>query len=253
MIAAEFYKIALLTRKLNLSYIHELYEGKVIKIGTKSIKGKNTQVLRVYSGQNKNQRKEFRLNSRNAEVWKDILNDQQQRADMEINLKFRNELEHIDLNLPSLKRQAQDEFSKEVFDKLIERRDPDIKKGHIYDGHCFRSKSEVIIAQVLKSLGMEYKYEVILTVGNKTYYADFAVYCHETSRFFYIEHFGMMADEDYRYHTIQKISAYSRSGLIEGLDILYTFETSNGTFYTEMLKSKILGVVIAQVESMCRQ
>ena len=38
---------------------------------------------------------------------------------MEINLKFRNELEHIDLNLPSLKRQAQDEFSKEVFDKLI--------------------------------------------------------------------------------------------------------------------------------------
>ncbi|MBR5040052.1 MAG: hypothetical protein IKX68_02955 [Clostridiales bacterium] len=252
MIAAEFYKIALLTRKLNLSYIHASPTEATLKIGTKCINGKNVQVLRIYSDSDKKHKKEFRLDSSNADEWKDLLIEQQRRANIETNLKFRSELENRSLKLDLL-RKVEQRFSKAAFDRLIERNDPSIKKGHMYDGHCFRSKSEVMIAQIINDLGLEYKYEVEIAIGSKTYYADFAVYCHETGRFFFIEHFGLMGDDEYRTHTFQKITVYSRSGLIEGLDILYTFENSDGSFYTDVYKGKILSVIISQVITMTNQ
>ncbi len=249
MIAAEFYNLALLTRKMNLSYIHTAPDGTIVKLGTKCIKGKNVQVLRIYSDKFQHNRKEYRIKSRKAEEWKNLLNEQQKRASIETNLKFRSELDNSNLKL-DLKDQREQRFSKEAFDKLIERNDPEIKKGHVYDGHNFRSKSEVMIAQIINSLGMEYKYEVEICIGTKIYYADFAVYCHETGRFFFIEHFGLMGDEEYRAHTFQKITIYSKSGLTEGLDILYTFENANNSFYADVYKGKILSVIIAQVQTM---
>ncbi len=252
MIAAEFYNLALLTRKMNLSYIHTAPDGTSVKLGTKCIKGKNIQVVRVYSDRFESHRKEYRLNSHKAEEWKHLLNEQQKRASIESNLKFRSELDNSNLKL-DIADKSEQRFSKEAFDNLVERNDPEIKKGHVYDGHNFRSKSEVMIAQIITSLGMEYKYEVEISIGTKKYYADFAVYCHETGRFFFIEHFGLMGDEEYRAHTFQKITIYSKSGLTEGLDILYTFENANSSFYADVYKGKILSVIIAQVQTMANR
>ena len=249
MIAAEFYNLALLTRKMNLSYIHTAPDGTIIKIGQRLICGERTQVLRVYSESDMLHRKEYRMDSPNAETWLSALSEQQKRLSIESQLTFRRELEHSSLTV-KLPEKTESRFSKEVFDKLVERNDPTIKKVHVYDGRCFRSKSEVMIAQIIKSMGMEYKYEVELNMGNKTYYADFAVYCHETGRFFFIEHFGMMGDEEYRAHTYQKITAYTKCGLTEGLDILYTFESTEGSFCFDLYKGKILGIIIAQVGTM---
>ena len=252
IIDAEFYNLALLTRKMNLSYIHTAPDGTSVKLGTKCIKGKNIQVVRVYSDRFESHRKEYRLNSHKAEEWKNLLNEQQKRASIESNLKFRSELDNSDLKL-DIADKSEQRFSKEAFDNLVERNDPEIKKGHVYDGHNFRSKSEVMIAQIITSLGMEYKYEVEISIGTKKYYADFAVYCHETGRFFFIEHFGLMGDEEYRAHTFQKITIYSKSGLTEGLDILYTFENANSSFYADVYKGKILSVIIAQVQTMANR
>ena len=138
-------------------------------------------------------------------------------------------------------------FSKEAFDKLVERNDQSIDREYCYDGHRFRSKSEVNIAQFLKSMGLEYKYEVKIIIDKQIYYIDFAVYCPETGRFFFIEHFGMMSNERYRMSVFNKLTAYSTCGLQEGRDILYTYENADAGYNIDIIQGKIIGVIATQI------
>lgn len=106
-------------------------------------------------------------------------------------------------------------------------------------GELVRSKSEKIIADLLYKLKIPYRYEYPLTVGSHTLKPDFTVLNVRTRREFYIEHVGLLDDENYRNSCIQKLKTYNFAGHYIGKDILFTVETQNQSLDVEWIE-KIL-------------
>ncbi len=254
MISAQFYKLALQFRSRHLKFLHERIGSLPnIFIGKRKMNGKEVEVIRVYQNVNgTSKRLQFNAASPKSSKWKLLMTEKAALLSRENNLEFKsylnNPLDKLTVN-EHISDQSlhQDQFSKPVFDSLEELNDKNIQGGYEYDGHLFRSKSELMMAQLFNELGMEYKYEILFVSGQSRYYIDFAVYCPETGRFFFVEHFGRMSDENYRIRTFQKITCYIQNRFIEGLDILYTYELSEGGFFIDVLKSKVLSIVAAQL------
>ena len=89
-----------------------------------------------------------------------------------------------------------------------------------HNGIRMRSRGEVVIAQVLDSMGLAYKYEVRLQIGDDIYYPDFAVYLPEFKRCFFIEFLGMLDSQSYAYKNGIKIGNYLNAGIVINKDIL---------------------------------
>ena len=254
MIASQFYQLARKSRKRHLAYLdRELSSLPHISLGRRKVDGKDTDVVRVYKIQNgKRNKMQFMVDSPKATEWLHRKKYQEVLLARKEKIEFREVLETSGPNYtPTNDDKSVNRYSKEIFDRLLEKCEKNIQNGYIYDGHLFRSKSELMMAQCFKELGLEYKYDVIVSFGDETFLIDFAVYCPETDRFFFIEHFGRMSDETYRTRTFHKITTYSRNNLIEGLDILYTYELSDGGFFIDVIKSKLLSIIAAQLLLEC--
>lgn len=92
-------------------------------------------------------------------------------------------------------------------------------------GEMVRSKSEVIIADRLAALKVDYIYEHPLTIGNTTKYHDFTIEDIESGRVFYWEHCGMLHVPSYRGRWEEKLSWYKENGILP----LEEGEGENGT------------------------
>ena len=89
-----------------------------------------------------------------------------------------------------------------------------------------RSKSEIIIANLLNSKKIPYHYEYPVHLHNgMTIYPDFFCLNKRTRQEFYWEHFGRMDDSEYTITMTKKISDYSKNGIILGKNLLITLET----------------------------
>ena len=85
-------------------------------------------------------------------------------------------------------------------------------------GERVRSKSEKIIADKLYMLGIPYRYEYPLVLeGNITIYPDFAILRMPQREEVYLEHFGMMDDEDYVENVLMKLNIKALDALIKSL------------------------------------
>ena len=140
-------------------------------------------------------------------------------------------------------------FSLEEWLSLSEWNDPRITNGYRHGNHVFRSKSEVMIAQLLEALGLKYKYEPLIVIGGIERRPDFAVFCPETMRYFFIEHMGLLSDTRYRMDAIAKMDQYEKAGLRDGIDIIYTTEFGQGGFDIDAAYGKIAGAILAQSKS----
>ena len=72
-------------------------------------------------------------------------------------------------------------------------------------GEAVRSKSEVIIANLLHTRGIEYRYEEPLEIGGLTKYPDFTIEDDNTGQTYYWEHLGMLSDERYQRRWLEKM------------------------------------------------
>lgn len=73
-------------------------------------------------------------------------------------------------------------------------------------GEYVRSKSEVIIANILFERGLKYKYEMEFRVGDAVLYPDFTITDPYTEEIYLLEHLGMLSKENYRERWQQKKS-----------------------------------------------
>ena len=64
-------------------------------------------------------------------------------------------------------------------------------------GELVRSKSEVIVADRLADLNVDYVYEKELTINGVSKFPDFTIEDAESGTTFYWEHCGMLHDPDY--------------------------------------------------------
>jgi ATP-dependent exoDNAse (exonuclease V) alpha subunit len=84
-------------------------------------------------------------------------------------------------------------------------------------GELVRSKSEVIIANLLRSKGVEYLYErrLVNPSDGSFRYPDFTVEDLATGRTFYWEHLGMLKDAGYRARWKRKLAWYAEQGILD--------------------------------------
>lgn len=93
-------------------------------------------------------------------------------------------------------------------------------------GERVRSKSELIIADLLNREGIPYRYEYPIHLkGMGKIYPDFTVLNIKTRKEMYLEHLGMMDDPTYAEKAFQKIATYEQNGIFLGEKLLLTYET----------------------------
>lgn len=93
-------------------------------------------------------------------------------------------------------------------------------------GERVRSKSEVIIADILYREGIPYRYEYPLQLkGWGRIYPDFTVLNVRKRKEIYWEHLGMMDDSNYVENALQKIALYEQNGIFPGENLILTYET----------------------------
>ena len=80
-------------------------------------------------------------------------------------------------------------------------------------GELVRSKSEVVIADLLYANGINYRYEEALYAHGGTRYPDFTIYDDPTGTTYYWEHLGMLDNAFYRRRWNQKLSWYVAVGI----------------------------------------
>ena len=103
-------------------------------------------------------------------------------------------------------------------------------------GERVRSKSEKIIADKLFALGISYRYEFpLMLAGNVKVYPDFTILRMPEREEVYLEHFGMMDDEEYVDSVMFKLNAYEKSGIYLGDKLFFTHETSKNPLNTRAL------------------
>ena len=89
-----------------------------------------------------------------------------------------------------------------------------------------RSKSELIIADMLSNKEIPYKYECPLRLsGGVKVYPDFTVLNIKKREEMYWEHLGMMDDPEYVESAIRKIITYEQNGIYLGEKLILTYET----------------------------
>ena len=106
-------------------------------------------------------------------------------------------------------------------------------------GEQVRSKSELIIANLLSKLGIPYRYEAPLALKRfGTVYPDFTILNMRTRKTIYYEHFGMMDDVDYCNKALMKIQHYVENGFYPGESFFFTFETGSVSISLRLLENQ---------------
>ncbi|MBR0309166.1 MAG: hypothetical protein IJH92_09800 [Mogibacterium sp.] len=102
------------------------------------------------------------------------------------------------------------------------------------DGTMVRSKSEVIIYNLLLRMGVTFVYELPLRTSNKTFYPDFTILSEvDYKSVILIEHQGMMEKEEYRERFTNRVYDYLCAGYVQGINIFYTFDKIDGGVDTD--------------------
>ena len=103
---------------------------------------------------------------------------------------------------------------------------PDMPELYTDRGERVRSKSEVIIANVLNRYKIPYRYECpLLLRGLGTIYPDFTILNIKRRKEIYWEHQGMMDDPEYANKAISKETYYIKNGIFPGERLIITSET----------------------------
>lgn len=122
---------------------------------------------------------------------------------------------------------------------------PDDPEYYSIKGERMRSKSEVIIANLLFSLGIPYKYECPLRLDNGVIiHPDFTILNKRTREIFILEHFGRMGEEQYAAVNTKKFNELILSGHIPGTDLIVSFETDTAPLNTVSLEAQLRALVM---------
>lgn len=108
---------------------------------------------------------------------------------------------------------------------------PEKLKMTALDGTQMRSKSELIIANLLIANSIPYVYELPHVINGIEIYTDFTILStmdYKTEVM--IEHEGMMDMDFYQEQFLDKVKGYLAAGIIPGRDIYFTFDDLHGGF-----------------------
>lgn len=108
-------------------------------------------------------------------------------------------------------------------------------------GERVRSKSEVMIADLLYREDIPYRYECPLFFkGTGILYPDFTILHVRLRKTFYWEHLGMMDNPDYAEQAVQRIQCYERNGIRSGDNLILTYESRKNPINQKLIRQTLL-------------
>jgi len=102
-----------------------------------------------------------------------------------------------------------------------------------------RSKSEILIADILDEMSVPFLYEKPLPLQTSIVHPDFTLLNIKERKEVYWEHFGMMDDMDYRNNAFLKIRKYESNGFYRHDAFIWTEETGRCPLDTKVLRKMI--------------
>lgn len=113
------------------------------------------------------------------------------------------------------------------------------KKIHITsEGVRVRSKSELIIAELLYIQDIPFRYEEMLTIANRKFAPDFTI-LREDGALVYWEHCGMPNNPAYMASHKDKLSKYEAAGIVPWKNLIITYDEPDGTLNIGIIESEI--------------
>lgn len=106
-------------------------------------------------------------------------------------------------------------------------------------GLCTRSKSEAMIATRLEERGVPFRYEQEVPVGTGRMFPDFAILNRKRRRIVYLEHLGMIDNEDYMFRSLKKLEEYGAGGIVLGENLFITYESKNRPLSIAAIDAKL--------------
>lgn len=107
------------------------------------------------------------------------------------------------------------------------------------NGEKVRSKSEMMIANLLLELHLPYQYEKPLFLEGAWHYPDFTILDLSTRTEVYYEHFGLMDQESYQAGAFAKIARYENAGFALGNQLLFSFESAQTPFDIGQIRHRL--------------
>ena len=135
-------------------------------------------------------------------------------------------------------------YGNDFFDSLTDGSCPtDNNTDYHSNGRHFRSRSEMMFAEVLDELGLEYKYDVSIRFSDKTVTIDFVIVFREYNRCVFVEYFGRSDDPDYNRRNSYKTEQLAANGIYIGRDLFILSGDSNYTPGIEQIRIQILAII----------
>lgn len=99
-----------------------------------------------------------------------------------------------------------------------------------------RSKSEAMIAKLLKQNQIPYRYECQLILDDVEIYPDFTIRHPRTGEVYIWEHFGWLDKKDYVKAMHSKMQIYTSNNIMPGINLITTYETKEKPLTFEMVE-----------------
>lgn len=109
----------------------------------------------------------------------------------------------------------------------------------IFKGVHYGSKSEMLIAAVLDSYGIEFKYEVTLKHGFRKMFPDFVVKRPKDGKIFFWEHAGVTGKDEYVKDLHAKLDDYHAEGINLWDNLIVTFDKPDGSLDMDTIEKVI--------------
>lgn len=107
-------------------------------------------------------------------------------------------------------------------------------------GERMRSKSEVLIADMLEREGIPYRYEApIVLRGIGRIYPDFTVLNVRLRKEIYWEHLGMMDHLEYAENALNRIGLYEKNEIWPGNNLILTYESRKNPLNQKLIQRTI--------------
>lgn len=160
---------------------------------------------------------------------------QQQKSD----LLIQEDSEYKNLLSTYFKPSNQDlaNWASEPYDKNDSH--PDGLKFKTASGYYVRSKSELIIDNLLSINKLPFRYECSLNLNGIVLYPDFTIKHPTTGNVFYWEHFGMIDNPSYAHNVTSKLHTYISNGIYPTINLVTTYETKDNPLDTDMIEEII--------------
>lgn len=115
-----------------------------------------------------------------------------------------------------------------------------ISKPHrTSNGEIVRSKSELLIAQLLLTHQIPYRYEQELCFGQQKIHPDFTILRPYDHKIIYWEHWGKIDDVRYRQQYHEKMELYLQNTILPDDNLICTYETAERPLDLETVEEKI--------------